>query len=139
MDLVNLPVNASPITDTDEEVRIPTRSRDPVTTTICPKIFLLYSALNRTNTTLVGPDGFRGLGHLDSRKDTLTVQFELRPPITPQPAKKSKKKTSKEVVARVIEIEIAQDPTALRSRNGDTGSVVWRARCGPASTSPTSP
>ncbi|KAF8552735.1 hypothetical protein OG21DRAFT_1465295 [Imleria badia] len=113
--LVNLPTDSSPVTDADEE------------------IFLLYSALNQTNTSLVGPDGFRGLGHLDSRKDTLNIQFELRPPSAlspPRPTQKpkhSRKKASKESATREIEIEIAQDPTALRSRQGDTGSVVWRA------------
>ncbi|KAI9573801.1 hypothetical protein HD554DRAFT_2012576 [Boletus coccyginus] len=114
--LVNLPTDSPSVVDADEE------------------IFLLYSALNQTKTSLVGPDGYRGLGYLDSRKDTLTVQFELRPPsLVPsplQPTKKPKhprKKASKEISARVVEIKIAQDPTALRSRRGDTGSVVWRA------------
>jgi hypothetical protein len=30
----------------------------------------------------------------------------------------------------VIEVELAQDPTSLRSRKGDTGSVLWRVRLG---------
>jgi len=114
--LINLPIDSSAVTDADEE------------------IFLLYSAVNQTKTSLVGPDGYHGLGHLDSRKDTLTIQFELRSPSSapssPQPTKKQKhprKKASKESPTRVVEIEIAQDPTALRSRRGDTGSVVWRA------------
>ncbi|KAG8215033.1 hypothetical protein J3R82DRAFT_8441 [Butyriboletus roseoflavus] len=115
--LVYLPSDSSPVTDADEE------------------IFLLYSALNQTKTNLVGPDGYRGLGHLDSRRDTLTIQFELRPPSSapspPHPTKRPKhsrkKASSKGSSTRVIEIEIAQDSTALRSRNGDTGSVVWRA------------
>ncbi|KAH0836419.1 hypothetical protein J3R83DRAFT_8021 [Lanmaoa asiatica] len=115
--LVNLPTDSSPITDADEE------------------IFLLYSALNQTKTNLVGPDGYRGLGHLDSRKDTLTIQFELRSPSSPapslpQPTKRPRhprKKAPEDSLTRVVEIEITQDPTALRSRNGDTGSVVWRA------------
>ncbi|KAG9309478.1 hypothetical protein JVU11DRAFT_10449 [Chiua virens] len=114
--LVNLPVNSSAISDADEEV------------------FLLYSALNQTKTSLVGPDGYHGLGYLDSRKGSLTIQFELRPPSSaPTPtqptkqAKHSRKRDTDGSLMRVVEVEIAQDPTALRSRNGDTGSVVWRA------------
>ncbi|KAF8141971.1 hypothetical protein EV363DRAFT_1468715 [Boletus edulis] len=113
---INLPTDSSLVTDADEE------------------IFLLYSALNQAKTSLVGPDGFHGLGHIDSRKDTLSIQFELRPPSSApgasQPTRKPRhprKKAPKESAARVIEIEVAQDPTALRSRRGDTGSVVWRA------------
>lgn len=29
---------------------------------------------------------------------------------------------------KTIEIDVAQDTTALRSRKGDTGSVLWHAR-----------
>ncbi|KAF9244095.1 hypothetical protein BU15DRAFT_42236 [Melanogaster broomeanus] len=118
--LVNLPADSSPITDADEE------------------IFLLYTALNQAQTDLIGPDGYRGLGHVDSRKDTLTIQFELRPPTATPPSsnqyvkptrrgKHSRKKVSEDTLAKSVEMQIAQDPTALRSRNGDTGSVVWRA------------
>lgn len=66
------------------------------------------------------------------------IQFELRPPVSvpsqnPSPEKSTRKmkrprKKASDVVMPVVAIEIAQDPTALRSRNGDTGSVVWRAR-----------
>ncbi|KAF8842382.1 hypothetical protein BDN67DRAFT_965949 [Paxillus ammoniavirescens] len=118
--LVNLPPDSCSITDADEE------------------IFLLYTALNQAKTDLVGPDGYRGLGHVDSRKDTLTVHFELSPPASSPPpldeqvkptrkGKHSRKKVSWRILEQVVDIEIAQDPTALRSRNGDTGSVVWRA------------
>ncbi|KAF9219757.1 hypothetical protein BS17DRAFT_882714 [Gyrodon lividus] len=117
--VVNLPADSSPITDVDEE------------------IFLLYTALNQAKTDLIGPGGYRGLGHIDSRKGTLTIQFELRPPASSPPpsdqqkptkkGKHSKKKFSQDNLVKVVEMEIAQDPTALRSRNGDTGSVVWRA------------
>ncbi|KAL4066089.1 hypothetical protein J3A83DRAFT_4433057 [Scleroderma citrinum] len=121
--LVKLPPGTSVVTDADEE------------------IFLLYTALNRANTKpLTGPDGHRGLGHVDSRKDTLTIQFALTEPAKSalcsgiprqeQSHKSSKKKQVKKTrspAIRTIEVEIAQDKTALRSRKGDTGSVVWRA------------
>ncbi|KIK81194.1 hypothetical protein PAXRUDRAFT_833023 [Paxillus rubicundulus Ve08.2h10] len=119
--LINLPPDSCSITDVEEE------------------IFLLYTALNQAKTDLVGPDGHRGLGHIDSRKDTLRIHFELRPPASSPPlsdervkptrkGKHSRKKVLQHILERVVDIEIAQDPTALRSRNGDTGSVVWRAR-----------
>ena len=42
--------------------------------------------------------------------------------------KRAKKKKSN-VETQTIEIQLFQDKTALRSRKGDTGSVVWKARC----------
>ncbi|KIM62495.1 hypothetical protein SCLCIDRAFT_119592 [Scleroderma citrinum Foug A] len=120
---LRLPPGASAITDVDEE------------------IFLLYTALNRANTKpLTGPDGYRGLGHVDSRKDMLTIQFTLTAPTEDasctgisEQKQSHKSSTRKQVkkrkspMVRSVEIEIAQDKTALRSRKGDTGSVVWRA------------
>lgn len=38
---------------------------------------------------------------------------------------KEKAATSK---SKTIEVELVQDVTGLRSRVGDTGSVIWRAR-----------
>ncbi|KAI6044367.1 hypothetical protein EDC04DRAFT_2877704 [Pisolithus marmoratus] len=111
---VRLPSDATPITDADEE------------------IFLVYTGLNRARTKLTGPDGYHGLGHVDSRKDVLTIRFELsedatetQQPCIPQPKSKQKRLTEKQSID--IEIDIAQDKTALRSRKGDAGSVVWRA------------
>lgn len=89
---------------------------------------------------------FRGLGYLDGKSDTLTVRLELRPPTTEPlipdtskpPIKTSgrnksrntygKSKKEKGDGTKVVEVELAQDQTALRSRSGDTGSVLWRAR-----------
>lgn len=111
------------------------------------KVFLLYTRLASIHPV----DGeskepFRGLGYLDGKSDTLTVRLELRPPtIEPPtlitsnpPVKKSgrnkgrsahgKGKKDKVNETKVIEVELAQDRTALRSRSGDTGSVLWRAR-----------
>lgn len=77
-------------------------------------------------------DSFRGLGFLDSRQDKITLEF-----IVPAVKKNDndtnmkKKRGSKQAkdVAETLEVLIAQDKTALRSRKGDTGSVLWRARC----------
>ncbi|KAG6852137.1 hypothetical protein C0991_002658 [Blastosporella zonata] len=80
-------------------------------------------------------DNFRGLGHVDSRKDTMSITFELKAPIysTTEPktsrsqrARKSQK--SPRITDKTVQIELSQDKTALRSRKGDTGSVVWKAR-----------
>ncbi|KAG6832661.1 hypothetical protein H0H87_000843 [Tephrocybe sp. NHM501043] len=77
---------------------------------------------------------FRGLGHVDSRKDTMTITFELKAPDThstasklsrSQRARKSQKTTK--IIDKTVQIELWQDKTALRSRKGDTGSVVWKA------------
>jgi hypothetical protein len=104
------------------------------------QIFLIYTALNQKPLDLTGPDGFRGLGHVDSRKDTLSIRFELAAPSKPTSSsgasefklasrsRKSVRKAHGEESPHVIEIELAQDKTALRSRKGDTGSVLWRAR-----------
>lgn len=108
------------------------------------QIFLVYTALNQKPVDLIGTDGFRGLGHVDSRKDILSIRFELTAP-SHQPSSPSKaaednsmsksrkgkstrKARGKDEAPQIFEIELAQDKTALRSRKGDTGSVLWRAR-----------
>ena len=71
----------------------------------------------------------------------LTIQFTLTAPTEDasstgisEQKQSHKSSTRKQVkkrkspMVRSVEIEIAQDKTALRSRKGDTGSVVWRAR-----------
>ena len=66
----------------------------------------------------------------------MTITFEIEQPLEREPdgikpviqkTKKRQKKPRKNQ-GRTIEIEIAQDKTALRSRKGDTGSVLWKAR-----------
>ncbi|KAG1728148.1 putative methyltransferase-domain-containing protein [Suillus paluster] len=121
LNLLKLPDGTEPVTNADEE------------------IFLVYTALNQKPLGLTGPDGFRGLGHVDSRKDILSIRFELTAPSPPskptddKPASRSRKdksaKKSRGVneAPHTVEIELAQDKTALRSRKGDTGSVLWRA------------
>ena len=77
-----------------------------------------------------------GLGYVDSRSPVLNVKVELDLS-TDQPTsasrgnrKKSSKATKSQRQSMVIEVELAQDPTSLRSRKGDTGSVLWRVRLG---------
>ncbi|KAJ6493572.1 putative methyltransferase-domain-containing protein [Mycena vitilis] len=103
--LVRLPLGSERVLDADEEV------------------FILYS-----RSTSATPNE-RGLGFLDSHSDVLTLNFELKSPSTHElPKRKStRKSTSRPVRDKTIEIQLAQDKTALRSRAGDTGSVVWRA------------
>ena len=81
-----------------------------------------------------GGDSFRGLGYLDSHQDTLTLEFAVPSHKTEEGIEVSKRKRrskqgKKSSIANVQEVVIAQDKTALRSRKGDTGSVLWRARC----------
>ncbi|EPQ56723.1 hypothetical protein GLOTRDRAFT_105536 [Gloeophyllum trabeum ATCC 11539] len=94
-------------------------------------VFLLYTQLSACQTA-DGSSTFRGLGHVNSRRDTLTVTFELRPPTSEDPSvsaiknssRRRKKKSMQEIT---IQVDLLQDTTALRSRTGDTGSVLWRA------------
>ncbi|QRW17111.1 protein-lysine methyltransferase C42C1,13 [Rhizoctonia solani] len=112
--LVTLPQGSTQVLDVDEEV------------------FILYSrhVENRDE------DGIQGLGSVDSLADSLTLNFVLSSP-SPAITEESKAKgrgrhrkaqSSKPGPAeKVVEIEVFQDVTGLRSRKGDTGSVVWRA------------
>lgn len=80
---------------------------------------------------------FRGLGYVDSHQDILSISIELEGGQVPntesglQSQKKNVKRRARtrQIADKTIEIEIAQDTTALRSRKGDTGSVIWYARC----------
>lgn len=103
---------------------------------------MLYSDLQASKNS--NSDGFRGLGYLDSHKDTVTIIFELKAPASSRDPshkttslardvrkyKKSHRSKIMEDQGKTVEIILAQDKTALRSRKGDTGSVLWRARFG---------
>ncbi|KAI0766869.1 putative methyltransferase-domain-containing protein [Trametes elegans] len=120
--VVRLPRSATPVTDADEEV------------------FLLYTSL-AARKAADGSTGFRGLGHIDSHEDTLTLTFNLGAPARrdgvdgdpvgrEHPARSShrrKARPKRNQAERTLEVEIVQDKTALRSRKGDTGSVLWHA------------
>ena len=76
-----------------------------------------------------------GLGYVDSRSPVLSVKIELDLPTdqtVPSHNRNSRRKYSGSNKSRkrdmAIEVELAQDPTSLRSRKGDTGSVLWRVR-----------
>ncbi|KAF5316468.1 hypothetical protein D9619_006592 [Psilocybe cf. subviscida] len=99
------------------------------------EIFVLYSELQSAQGTQ-DPTAFRGLGYLDSHKDVLEIKFELKDMLAPQKAQKKRRAAAGKApptptrtlgVDKTIEIELHQDKTALRSRKGDTGSVVWKA------------
>ncbi|OJT05059.1 Diaminohydroxyphosphoribosylamino-pyrimidine deaminase [Trametes pubescens] len=120
--VVRLPAGSIRVTDADEEV------------------FLLYTGL-AARTAADGSSGFRGLGHIDSHEDTLTVTLNLGIPenadapddMTGAGKRKArgsqskKARSKKDAAERTLEVEIVQDKTALRSRKGDTGSVLWHA------------
>ncbi|KAJ6518770.1 putative methyltransferase-domain-containing protein [Mycena sanguinolenta] len=100
--LIRLPPGSEQVVDADEEV------------------FILYSTKSASSNEP------RGLGYLDSRTDILTLEFELKAPLASD-AGISKAKRNTKIRDRIVEVQLAQDKTALRSRIGDTGSVVWRA------------
>ncbi|EKM54140.1 uncharacterized protein PHACADRAFT_209956 [Phanerochaete carnosa HHB-10118-sp] len=111
--LCRLPEGSSLITDADEEV------------------FLLYTDLARKQSCAEqGGDNFRGLGYLERHKDVLSLEFTY-PAKQSQAAGRAKGKSSKkkntETEFETLEVQLAQDKTALHSRKGDTGSVLWRA------------
>jgi protein N-lysine methyltransferase METTL21D len=131
---ISLPTDATFVSDADEE------------------IFLLYTRL----AALKPPDSsdtghFHGLGTENPKDDALLVRIELKPPpVTAyDPAPKSEKLNrnigrrnrrkkregsgirfdhGKELEPVVLEYRLFQDITALRSRSGDTGSVLWKTR-----------
>ncbi|KZT68238.1 hypothetical protein DAEQUDRAFT_671766 [Daedalea quercina L-15889] len=119
---IRLPARATLVSDADEEV------------------FLLYTDLAAKD-PLDGANGFRGLGYVDSHKNTLNIEItidgRLQKPGQESTANvhhgrsgrstKKKGKAPTEPEGHVISIELLQDTTALRSRKGDTGSVLWRA------------
>ncbi|PCH43488.1 hypothetical protein WOLCODRAFT_132788 [Wolfiporia cocos MD-104 SS10] len=114
---IRLPPGSTVVTDADEEV------------------FLLYTDL-AARKPVDGSTGFRGLGYADPHKDTLVLEFNIGNTLDSSLSESSAKKKSRKGSAhrvkeneqeRTITIELAQDKTALRSRKGDTGSVVWRA------------
>ncbi|KAH9894755.1 putative methyltransferase-domain-containing protein [Cubamyces lactineus] len=120
--VVQLPANSTRVVDADEEV------------------FLLYTDL-AARKAADGSNGFRGLGHIDSHEDTLTITLNLGVPAKPggdlgdaagqdKPGRgvhKKRVRSNRNAVEQTLEVEILQDKTALRSRKGDTGSVVWHA------------
>jgi hypothetical protein len=133
---ISLPTDATFVSDADEE------------------IFLLYTRL----AALKPPDSsdtgnFHGLGTENSKEDALLVRIELKPPPTAyDPTPKSEKLNRntgrrnrgkkregsrsrsdyrKELEPVVLEYRLFQDITALRSRSGDTGSVLWKTRLCP--------
>ena len=107
-------------------------------------MFLLYTEL-AARKAADGSGGFRGLGHIDSHEDVLTITLNFGVPVNAsgkpgdaatqdQPGKGAHKKRARSKrsdVEQTLEVEILQDKTALRSRKGDTGSVVWHARWAP--------
>lgn len=90
---------------------------------------MLYTRLAATTPT----EAMGGLGFVDSRSPVLDVKIELDVSTFQPTSRSNRKKGSGRGVKSqkqdiTIEVELAQNPTSLRSRKGDTGSVLWRAR-----------
>ncbi|KAF9514481.1 hypothetical protein BS47DRAFT_1381978 [Hydnum rufescens UP504] len=80
------------------------------------EVFLLY-------TSLASSSSLGGLGSVDPRHDDISLSLEIAPQRSPN----SSFKKPPEQESKVIDVLLAQDTTSLRSRKGDTGSVLWRA------------
>ncbi|KAJ3730005.1 putative methyltransferase-domain-containing protein [Lentinula guzmanii] len=128
--LCNLPGDSEKVIDADEEV------------------FILYTELQAQDYQSLPSStmtSFRGLGHVDSHQDIVFLKFPLINPVAGSSSASAASNTSSELESSKsrrrarkkrdthrpdvieLEIQIAQDKTSLRSRKGDTGSVVWRA------------
>ncbi|KAH8981740.1 putative methyltransferase-domain-containing protein [Lactarius akahatsu] len=123
---ITLPQSATLVSDPDDE------------------IFFLYTRLATLKPADSSDTGhFHGLGSENSNQDALLVRIELKPPTTcelqrntetgNQRRKRRKgggvQKAKDERGGRdpiVLEYVLLQDKTALRSRSGDTGSVLWK-------------
>ncbi len=137
---ISLPTGATLVSDADEE------------------IFLLYTRLASLKPPDSSDMGhFHGLGSENSKEDALLVRIELQSPPPPPPStattdelspapryekrnagrrntgKKKREAPSgssgrQDLGPVVLEYRLFQDVTALRSRSGDTGSVLWKTR-----------
>ena len=102
-------------------------------------MFFLYTSVASRNVQ-DSLHAFRGLGYLDSHQDVLTLEFTVRAAEEAEGDaskiqqghvkrhRQARKKHHKPPEEKTIQVQLAQDTTALRSRKGDTGSVLWRAR-----------
>ncbi len=119
------------------------------------QVFLLYTSIaarSSRNQAQTQDSTFRGLGFLDSHHDVLTLDFTVQvvhddagagggdanldsesvedTPHARRHAKRERVKYRQKLrppEEKTITVELAQDTTALHSRKGDTGSVLWRA------------
>ncbi|KAF8524207.1 hypothetical protein JB92DRAFT_1472256 [Gautieria morchelliformis] len=122
----NIPQDAWQVQDADEE------------------IFLLYCQLQSSSATLDTDVNASGLGCVDSRMGELSVRLDVQEvpahdaatrtrsePSHSRASKRSKAASKKRDIHSAseepLEIQLFQDVTGLRSRKGDTGSVLWRA------------
>ncbi|KAF8624031.1 hypothetical protein AX17_007237 [Amanita inopinata Kibby_2008] len=113
---LRLPPDSVRVVDADEEV------------------FLIYTQLQSKPPSSSETDKFRGLGYVNSQKDVLDITFEVKHPPTQSPTNNSSRRRKArsgrkhtEAGGKTIAVTLAQDKTALRSRKGDTGSVLWMA------------
>ena len=138
---ITLPASATFVSDADEEIFL---------------LYTRLAALKPADITDVGH--FHGLGFENSKEDALVVRLELKPPSGRTHESSHRKSRSGGGTSRrnrgrkrkgtsvngtggatieelelepepvMLEYELSQDKTALRSRSGDTGSVLWKTR-----------
>lgn len=104
------------------------------------QIFLLYTRLSSSGAQ-DGSNTFTGLGFVDSKHDQLLLTFDLPPPIrdlsdseeklslSPSSSKRRRKRHHAHKAHPIepisLEVKLAQDNTALRSKKGDTGKLFY--------------
>jgi hypothetical protein len=138
---ITLPASATFVSDADEEIFL---------------LYTRLAALKPADSTDAGH--FHGLGFENSKEDSLVVRIELKPPAGRTHESLHRKSGNGRGASRrnrgrkrkgtsvsgtggatieepelepepvVLEYELFQDKTALRSRSGDTGSVLWKTR-----------
>ncbi|KIJ55493.1 hypothetical protein M422DRAFT_41449 [Sphaerobolus stellatus SS14] len=106
------------------------------------EVFLLYSRLQSSQAVPQDAIDIKtsALGSVDSKQGELAVEIIYGPlesvsnePTSPSVGSKRRKSTaasrkqSQKDRPKSLEITVFQDTTGLRSRKGDTGSVLWRA------------
>lgn len=135
---VRIPTDSEIVEDADEEVCSQLIQCWLLITS--GQVFILYCELQKQ--TFNDSQKHRGLGFVDPRQNILTVTIELNGGDIPTENPESKpnfekkrtrtrvKPLSQHIDDKSIEVNLAQDITALRTRKGDTGSVLWHARCG---------
>jgi hypothetical protein len=95
------------------------------------KVFDLYSNLSQTNSEKPESSREGGLGFVDSAKDVMEIELELRRQIPDEietaanpkfkAVRKPRTKKVNTIDMKTVSVRIHQDIGALRNRKGDTG------------------
>jgi hypothetical protein len=129
--IVSLPADSELVNDADEEVCIRTAAIYHIHCTKTNRRFFCSTRIYNMPPAKTRSQITFGAWDTSIHARTLSITFELKSgALESDPSvKQSKRKRRNGDITKTLEVELAQDKTALRSRKGDTGSVLWRARC----------